>query len=173
MRQIVHPFLQSLISPQEVKPLSGESVLIPRCEYRLKPWRGTPVANTYGGKAVLSVGGKPAFAEIAILRILRDAGWDGVWVDTYRKRFRQDFAPHHCGALPSHAQDLYDRICQANDGKISGWFDVFAWKRRRFLFVESKRRGKDFIRRSQIEWIEATLASGVPLESLLIFEWHL
>jgi len=165
-----HPFAQFLVSPLEVELPTGKLTFVPRCSYRFKAWHGKPIENTYGGKTVLDVFDRPVFAELGILRILQNGGWDGVWVDTYRRQFRQDFSPHQC-KLPTHARKLYDRIRLANTGKTSGCFDVFAWRRGQYLFVESKRDRKDRIRESQMAWIEAALSSGVPLKSLLICEW--
>jgi hypothetical protein len=79
-------------------------------------------------------------------------------------------SPHSCD-LPSHAQRLYERICRANSGKTSGCFDIFAWRKRAYLFVESKRKSQDSIQATQKAWIEAALRSEVPLDSLLICEW--
>jgi hypothetical protein len=128
--------------------------------------------DTYGGKAVLDSGGKPVFAELAILEVLRKTGWDGVWVDTYRKKFRRSMPPESC-ELPSRAEKLYERIRRANGGKTSGCFDVFAWKKGGYLFVESKRKSKDSIQKTQKAWVEAALASGIGIDSLLICEWDL
>jgi len=163
---------QSRASSVELTLPSGKFVAIPRCTYPFARWRGTPILDTYGGKAVLDSGGKPVFAELAILEVLRKAGWDGVWVDTYRKKFRRSMPPECC-KLPSHAEKLYERICRANGGKPSGCFDVFAWMDGSYLFVESKRKSKDSIRNTQKAWIEAALTSGIPLDSLLICEWGL
>src|SRR6266481_1850001 len=123
----VNLLTQSQVSPVELTLPSGKAISIARYTYLFARWRGTPIEDTYGGKAVLNSDGKPIFAELAILDLLGKGGWDGVWVDTYRKKFRRLMPPESC-KLPSHAQELYDRICRANDGKTSGCFDVFAWK---------------------------------------------
>jgi hypothetical protein len=171
-RMSVNLLTQSQVSPVELTLLSGKAISIARCTYLFARWRGAPIEDTYGGKAVLNSDGKPIFAELAILDVLGKGGWDGVWVDTYQKKFRRFMPPESC-KLPSHAQELYDRICRANDGKTSGCFDVFAWKDGDYLFVESKRKSKDSIQKTQKAWVEAALASGLPLDSLLICEWEL
>src|SRR6516225_10981891 len=112
---------QSKISPVEIRLPNGKSVAIPRCSYLFTLWRGTPIRDTYGGKAVLNSEGKPVFAELAILRVLEKAGWDGVWVDTYRRKFRRSMPSESC-ELPSHALELYERICRANGRRTSGCF---------------------------------------------------
>jgi protein-S-isoprenylcysteine O-methyltransferase Ste14 len=163
---------QSRVPPVELTLPSGKSVAIPRCSYLFSEWRGAPILDTYGGKALLNSDGKPVFAELAILGVLERAGWDGVWVDTYRRKFRRSMPPES-SKLPPHALELYERICRANGGKASGCFDVFAWKDGEYVFVESKRKSKDSIQRTQKAWVEAALATGIELGSLLICEWDL
>jgi VRR-NUC domain-containing protein len=149
---------------------SGKMVSIARCFHEFKRWEGPPVLDTYGGKAVLDSTGEPLFAELAILRLIRAQGWEGVWVDTYRKNFRQCW-PNSC-QLPPHAASFLER---ANAGRKwpAGCPDILAWTDGRHLFVEAKRRGKDVIRDTQRAWLESALNSGCPLESFLIFEWSI
>jgi hypothetical protein len=157
-----NPFTHCLIPPFTLSLPSGDSVCVPRCRGTFSPWQGKPIRDTYGGKAVLEFDRKPVFAELAILGTLQNAGWDGAWVDTYWRTFRRSMPPHSCD-LPSHAQRLDERICRANSGKTSGCFDIFAWRKRAYLFVESKRKSQDSIQVTQKAWIEAALRSEVPL----------
>jgi hypothetical protein len=166
-----NPFAQYSTTPLTIALPSGDSARVPRCRYLFSPWQGPPIQETYGGKVVVESDGKPMFAELAILGVLQKSGWDGVWVDTYRKKFRRGLPPDCC-ELPLHAQKLYDRISLSN-GKTSGCLDIFAWKEDGYLLVESKRRSKDVIQATQKAWIEAALRSDVPLDSLLICEWDL
>ncbi len=157
-------------SPIEFLP-SGMVVPVATCFRHFKLWRGSPILDTYGGKAVLDYNGEPLFAELAILRLIQEGGWQGVWIDTFRQKFRQSLPPHSCD-LPPRAQSFLD---QANQGRKwrSGCSDVLAWDDGRYLFVEAKHKGKDRIRKTQREWLESALNSGVPLESFLIFEWSI
>jgi len=50
---------------------------------------------------------------------------------------------------------------------------VFCWRDGKYLFAESKRFGHDKFRRPQLEWLEAALGIGLPLDSFLIVEWTL
>ncbi|MEJ2378204.1 MAG: VRR-NUC domain-containing protein [Pseudolabrys sp.] len=52
-----------------------------------------------------------------------------------------------------------------------GCFDVFVWRHNEILFCEAKRSGHDRLRETQRKWIEAALACGIPLHSLLVVEW--
>jgi hypothetical protein len=64
---------------------------------------------------------------------------------------------------------------QARSGKLankySGCWHVLAWKGPEFRFVETKLRGRDKIRDTQISWFEAALETGWQPESFLIVEW--
>ena len=66
-------------SNEVIRLPSGEALTVPKCTPRFQPWEGPPVADTYNGKQVLDVEGRPAFAELAILWVLLETGWDGVW----------------------------------------------------------------------------------------------
>jgi hypothetical protein len=41
------------------------------------------------------------------------------------------------------------------------------------LFVELKRKGKDRIRQSQIDWLDHSLQNGLSVDEFLIVEWNL
>ena len=47
------------------------------CFPRFRAWTGEPITDTYNGKAVLELAGKPLFAELVILRLLEREGWQG------------------------------------------------------------------------------------------------
>jgi len=53
-----------------------------------KKWRGNTIKDNYNGKAVIDFQGEPLFAELAVLRLYQQKGWNGVWVGCYRKKFR-------------------------------------------------------------------------------------
>ncbi len=149
---------------------SGQIVKIPKAQPIFKPWTGQPVAENYGGKAVLDFYGEPQFAELGILRIFERAGWQGVWIDTFRRKYRTRYWPKDEVPLPRDRAFLLESIFKAA-GSRAGCFDVFCWNGPKFVFAESKRAGKDKIRESQKRWIQAALACGVPADSLLIVEW--
>jgi hypothetical protein len=138
---------------------------------RFQLWTGKSVSETYGGKAVLDSNGEPLFAELAILRLLEKDGYKGVWVDTYRKCFRDAMPPAVC-ELPVPAREVYDRIVAANGG-TSGCWDVIAWKDGEYLFIESKRKGKDRMRKSQLCWRDAAIRAGLKPDSFHICEWDI
>lgn len=130
-----------------------------------------PPGGTYGGKTVLDVNGEPVFAELGILRAFQRDGWDGVWVDTYRRRYRVVFWGDPEGVKPPREQQEFLDAIHSRAGTRSGCWDVFCWKHEFRLFAEAKRVGKDASRERQIKWLAAALELGVPVFSFLIVEW--
>jgi len=146
------------------------TVSVPKAVVVFQQWSGPPIADTYGGKAVLDYAGEPLFAELVILRQFQSAGWQGAWMDTYGRRTRISITDDSW--LPEEQRVLLDRVA-ARAGTPHGCFDVFAWNDNAVVFAEAKRSGQDRIRRSQVRWLSAALDVGVPLESLLVVEWSL
>ena len=60
---------------------------------------------------------------------------------------------------------LYDKIVSFNEGKSSGFFDVFAWKNDQEIFLEYKGLG-DKPNANEQRWIKAALNAGISQESL-------
>ncbi len=151
--------------------LSNNKVSISKRFTTFPLWKGVPLQNTYGGKAVIDVGGKPVFAELAVLNLFLNNGWRGVWVDTYGKKFRVGLPDIEKPVeLPKKQQEMLDRV-SSNAGGIKGCWDLFLWKESDFLFVELKRKSKDAIRKTQIEWLEAAIKLGVSSDNFLLVEW--
>jgi len=166
--------------PTLLRPTSLESfaltdrtvVQIAKATPKFTPWLGPAPGDTYGKKPLLEIDGQPAFAELVILRLLQGAGWEGVWVDTYRNKFRQgywDIPP--VPFLPSHPQNVLTSILNRRGAGRSGTWDVLCWRGSKVLFVESKRRGKDSIRPEQITFLETALTLDIPASSFLVVEW--
>lgn len=106
--------------------------------HSLPDWTVTPIGNTYGNKAVLDFKGEPVYAELFALKEFKEQGWDGVWVDTFRKRFRVE--------LPEKSKDgieipewVKTKLDQINQDKLSGTWDLLLWKGSELRFVELKR----------------------------------
>jgi len=175
-------FQQSL--PDELQPdgtmevplSDGATVSLPVCHPVFSTWRGEPVSFNYGGKAMLTYEDErpePCFAELVILRLLQKRGWDGVWVEAfggpnYLRDMPSDWAlrSKHV-AIPAEKEELLRKIWKA----AKTCFDVFAWQGDQVLFCEAKLSRKDKLTAPQHRFIEAALACGVPLHSLLVAEW--
>lgn len=155
----------------EIMPLpSGGKIHIPKSRPTFKRWTGRFEGDTYGNKPILDVDGEPMFAELAILRIFQRDGWDGVWVDTFSRKYRTAWGEDGGVKLSGDRLRLLKTIHQ-RAGSASGCFDVFCWKGERVLFAESKRRSKDRIRETQLRWLEAALQARLEPSSFLVVEW--
>jgi len=159
---------------ETIRLFSGEEIRIPKTTLCFEKWSGETFADTYGNKVILDFNGEPVFAELAILRIFQSDHWSGVWVDTYRRKYRTDYWNNKKGIdLPTDKQLLLNNIYK-RAGTVKGCWDVFCWKEDRIMFAESKRLSKDKIRETQIRWLEAALAYGLNNEtSFLLVEWSL
>ena len=167
------PFQPFLVTPTRVALPSGASVDVPTCFLHFSAWRGDPVPDAYGRKAVLEVDGQPHFAELAVLALLKQSGWSGVWVDSYRNRFMVGLprvaAPI---SVPREQRALLARIA-GSDSTTSGCWDVFAWRDGEVMFAECKRRRKDRMQPSQCRWLESALGCGVPFSAFMLVEWDI
>jgi hypothetical protein len=209
----VYPSELGPLAKKRVELLSGNHVQITRFTPRLERWserlhgpvpmktnkRGDLVRDDYNGKPFFWVEGEPKFAELAILRKFQRAGWEGVWVDTFKGKYRTDWpppageidalpgAPDEPGELPTPGSpaeriDLFDfcyRKMMEQRGERyhrSGCPDIFVWKDDHYFFVESKNgmKNEDFTR-PQKQWMEAILEVGVSPEGLAgivsVAEW--
>ncbi len=152
---------------------SGASVLIQKYFLTFIPWKGAPIPNTYNGKAVIDWNGEPLFAELAVLRLFQSHGWEGVWVDSYRRKYRTGLPDvAEPVELPEKQKQLIESI-RAKTGRSGGCWDVFAWKGEDVMFVELKRQKKDVIQESQKVWLEKSLESSLVLENFAFLEWKL
>jgi hypothetical protein len=120
---------------------SGQQRVIPKALPRLRRWTGVPPHDTYNGKPIVDIDGRPGFAELAILFLLQRSGWTGAWVDTYRNRRLTGFCDGlHPVELPLKHAALIGRLPE------KGCFDLFCWRADGLLFAECKRRHHDRIR---------------------------
>jgi hypothetical protein len=163
----------SMLVPTTMENLelpSGIITPVPKVFIAFNPWTGEKITDTYGGKPILNFKGRPAFAELAILRIFQLDGWDGVWVDTYRKKFRTEYWPRNEVDLPEPQNALLGCINkQADSGR--GCWDVFCWKGETIIFSEVKHKGRDRIRQTQLQWLESAFTCGLEPISFLVVEW--
>jgi hypothetical protein len=149
---------------------SGDEVHIPKARPAFKAWSGEFDGDTYGNKPLVDVDGEPMFAELAILKLFQKDGWDGVWVDTFSRKYRTAWGEGGVVRLSGERLELLKTIHQ-RAGSASGCFDVYCWREDFVLFAESKRASKDHIRDTQLRWLEAALRIGLDPSSLLVVEW--
>jgi hypothetical protein len=150
---------------------SGVDISIQKYFLTFTPWKGAPIPNTYNNKPVIDWNGEPLFAELAVLRLFQSHSWEGVWVDSYRRKYRiglPDVAEPV--ELPEKQKQLIESI-KAKTGRSGGCWDVFVWKGDRLLFIELKRQKKDVIQGSQRLWLEKSLDLGLTPENFAFLEW--
>lgn len=160
------------------------SLEIPKCTLQFEAWKGVPVRESFGGKAVLQMGGRPMFAELVILQHFSEAGWEARWVETYGRGNKEPIC------LSAWADDIYKNqvhdpiadesilntlkgIAKLNGNKYAGCWDILAWKGKDLVFAESKRRKKDRLRPSQNSWLAAGLEYGLSVNNFLVVEWDI
>ena len=164
----------------------GQLHTLPCCRLSFPAAPATAGVHRYGNKPLVLVDGRPQFAEFAILRLFEAAGWEGRWVITWQHgrnpRLWRSWDPagpkaqvHEPIAAPWVNARLR-AIAAANGGTYGGCWDVVAWTRdaaggHRLVFAESKRKGSDRIRPTQLRWHQAALACGCAAEDFVVVEW--
>lgn len=152
---------------------SGAEVSIQKYFLHFNEWKGAPIPNTYNGKAVIDWNDEPLFAELAVLRLFQSHGWEGVWVDSYRRKYRTGLPDvTEPIELPEQQKQLIESI-RAKTGRHGGCWDVLVWKDNQLLLIELKRSKKDRIQESQISWLEKSIEFGLNLNNFSFIEWSL
>jgi hypothetical protein len=166
--------IPGLLTPRGTAPItlpSGVRVEIPKTAPLFSIWQGAAPGETYNRKAVLDFRGRPGFAELVILWAMLEAGWHGVWIDTYRKAYRTAYwGQPPIVDLPKQGREILDRIAPHVPAWSGAW-DVLCWRDDDVLFAESKRRSRDAIRAAQVRWLAAALQSGFRADNFLVVEW--
>lgn len=140
---------------------SGADISIQKYFLTFIPWKGAPIPNTYNNKPVIDWNGEPVFAELAVLRLFQSHGWEGIWVDSYRRKYRiglPDVAEPV--ELPEKQKQLIESI-KAKTGRSGGCWDVLVWKGEEVLFIELKRSKKDKVQESQKKWFAKSIDLGL------------
>jgi hypothetical protein len=148
---------------------AGGTVQVRTQRWMLPEWPGTPddppgLPLTWARKPAFLVEGRCMRAEFAILDHLRQEGWHGgVWVNAFGNELRPAWfpapgfrAPGQAGAPPWAAR-IFDELRAANGGKLTGFFDVFAWREPGQVGFFEAKVGTDSIRPSQRAFLETAL----------------
>ncbi|MDO8593845.1 MAG: hypothetical protein Q7R59_03035 [bacterium] len=169
--------------PKELQPTGTMEVLLPNsttislpvCRPVFSSWNGLPINFDYGKKPILNHNNEACFAELVILRILLEHGWNSVWVETYGGTHYLRTMPNEWNlksahvSIPRDKEELLQKIWET--AQTTACFDVFAWRDDQVLFCEAKRKGKDKLTDAQVRFIDGALECGISPESLLIVEW--
>lgn len=166
-------FLSPHRAGEEVFNLPSGPVAVPKYFLEFKQWTGAPVQDDYNHKAIIDWKGEPVFAELAVLRLFQENGWEGVWADSYRRKFRVGLpgVAEPVDLLPEQAQLI--QTLKEKTGRSGGCWDVVVWKNGVTLFMELKRLKRDAVQNTQVEWLSAALALGCKTGSFGIVEWTL
>jgi hypothetical protein len=164
--------------PYQLRPQTHEYISlssrrkarIPKTLTTFQLWAGRPPGKSYGGKAIIKFRGRPMFAELAIRLVFQEAGWKGVWVDSFGAKFRDGFWTDKTVSLPPTPRAVYDRIAKRAGGRGGCW-DVLCWNGQQVVFAEAKRSRRDKIRETQKRWLKAAIAEGLTERNFLIVEW--
>jgi hypothetical protein len=171
--------MQPMKCPASLQPTTTESmtlwpdrvVAFPKATPTFTLWRGDPVEDNFGGKAILDFDGSPAFAELVILWTLQNESWQGVWVDSFRRAYctgyRNSPPQKSLSEKPSSLSDGIWNLAKTP----SGVWDVFFRQDDRVLFCESKKAGRDRNQECQRRFAETALNLGLPRDSFLFVEW--
>lgn len=167
-------FLYTYKTDSEIFSLSsGEKIPIQKYSLSFSEWKGSFIPNTYGNKAVLNSDGEPLFAELTVLKLFYKNGWQGVWVDSYRKKYRVGLPDIiEPVEIPEDKQELIQKLRTATE-QFGGCWDLFLWRDNQILFVELKRSKKDVIQNSQILWLEKSLEFGFTQDNFALVEWDI
>jgi len=170
--------------PKELQPtdktkiqlLDGTIVNLTTAHPKFPSWKGTLPDFDFGKKPILNYKNKACFAELVILRLLLDNGWDGAWIETYGGTHYLRSMPKAWNlksehiSIPQDKENLLKKIWKT--AKTKACFDVLAWHDDQLLFFEAKRKGKDKLTPGQIKFIKGALGYGISPESLVIVEWE-
>ena len=141
--------------------------------WELDRWHGAPdppgLPRTWGIKPKFAVGGRRSCAELAVVDHLRRDGWDGVWVSAFGGSWlcaewflAPSFRTLAEAGAPVWAAEIFDQLRTANGGKLSGFFDVFAWREPGQVRFIGTKVARDRIRETQRRFVEIALCFHDP-----------
>jgi hypothetical protein len=164
---------------------------LPAAFLRFPKWQGAPFVDDFGKKsaAMIELNGEHLFAELAVLRLLEQDGWEGRWVNTYGGGGEvwkyltrwDDVARTEQKTRPiqhDEARQLLARLAGFNKPRrYKGCWDVYAWRNGEIAFVECKRtspKQTDVVSKEQEEWVRSALFLGDPrltVDSFCFVQW--
>ncbi|MEZ5026892.1 MAG: hypothetical protein R2739_09980 [Chitinophagales bacterium] len=165
--------MNSIINAQNTYE-SINSHLISKISLEFESWNGNNIKDTYGNKKVINYKNQPVYAELYIVKELKEKYINAVWVDNFRKKFRNELPEINNGIeLPQIIKEKFDEIVSRNKTRNGCW-DILAWDNKNQLhFYELKESKKDKIRDTQIKWLQSCIELGYKPENFTIIEWNL
>lgn len=143
---------------------------------RLPRWAGEPFQDDFGKKAagMVELDGEHLFAELAVLRLLEQQGWQGRWVNTqggkgevWKYLTRWDDVPREAQRTRNIEEEeprrVLARIASSRKKRYAGCWDVYAWRDGQFCFLQTRRGApgpKDEVKPDQVDWLHTALLFG-------------
>ena len=85
-------------------------------KYNYPKWNSTTTLSSYGGKMFLNYRDQPVFAEIYALMVLKMKGYNGFWIDNYRRRLVDSMnLENRLNTISGRHIELIENL---NDGKL-------------------------------------------------------
>lgn len=175
----------SLLVPNDIEKihLNDRTLSIPKKTATFKKWHGSKLKNTFGNKPLIDFNGTPMFVEIAILKLGIISSWNGRWVETYAMKKNSPYYfmdwidddlvnQKSIEVQETRIREIIESIKTEHRG-FSGFWDIMLWDKDNIVFYECKRKNKDKISPTQINWIESALKTGLKETNFVIFEWSL
>lgn len=164
---------------------------VPGAVLRLPRWTGADFVDDFGrkGSASVELDGEHVFAELALLRLLERAGWEGRWVNTkgtkhgeiWKLLTRWSDVPReeqrHRPIEDERPRQLLTSIANANKpARWAGCWDVYAWRGEEFAFLQCKKGSpaRERLGAQQEEWLRMALLTQpalVKLDSFCFVLW--
>ncbi len=174
-----------LLQPNDTENfVIGDKIIqVSKCVIQFKKWEGIELKETFGGKPIIELDGKPMFAELAIMNLFIQSGWKAIWVETYARLNKEPFYMSEWDFEKSYKNQtnliikekkiikMLAEIAKLNNNSYGGCWDVLGWNGKHILFAESKRLKKDRVQQTQNSWLSAALKYGMKLENFMIVQW--
>ena len=167
-------------------PNDNGVLALPLCRVTLQAAVTDANVHTFGNKPLVWVDGRAQFAEVAVLRLFEEEGWNARWVETYgtgrTPAYWREWNPQGPTAQKNEpiaelwVNERLQRIAAINGSlrgggpSYSGCWDVLAWKGEELVFAECKRSNKDRLRHTQLRWAEAAMQCDDV--GLVVVEWQ-
>jgi hypothetical protein len=170
--------------PSERLPLRGRpSIWIPvlrRSETR-RPVTISRCLDCFApNKPALAFGNRTTWAEFVIVELLRREGWSAVWVKNWSgpggaAAIQFCRAIGHPARLVGPPRRLFDAINEAAGHPAGGIWDVFAWRRSEYVWIESQAypRSKDRLDDDlgKAAWVNAAREVGMRAEDFVVVRY--
>jgi hypothetical protein len=134
---------------------------------------GPGLDERYSAMPQVVLEGHALFPQLALLALFQKEGWRGVWADIHHRKYFTTMPQRSKGiTLEPHVSRALARITAERPGASSGCWDLVLWHDRLLLFVLARSSGgSPAIRGARLEWLEASLMTGLLPRQFIVVEW--